>query len=79
MAPVWHVRGAYARLDFEVIEGDVDIEIIRLMLAHAGISANPVGIGTKARSRERSFAIVCAAGLLGSDFRQSSRWPKLEH
>jgi len=39
-----------------VIEGDVDIEIIRLMLAHAGISANPVGIGTKARSTR---AILC--------------------
>src|SRR5688572_26589550 len=27
VAPVWHVRGAFARLDFEVIERDVDIRI----------------------------------------------------
>ena len=37
MAPVWHVRGAFAGLDFEVIGRDVDIRIIQLILAHARV------------------------------------------
>ncbi len=62
-----------------MIEGDVDIEIIRLMLAHAGIQQTQWVLVRTRDQRERSFAIVCAAGPLGSDFRQSSRSPKLAH
>src|SRR5215471_6913282 len=50
VAPVWHVRGAFAGLDVEVIERHVEVRIIQPMLAHASIQQTERNLQRDGRS-----------------------------